>query len=196
MPILCGQGHVHRHSQLVRRSGLQKIVVTGRNCARTVILALPAPLGFLLGLTHIAILAFLAQRGLLLFNDSLNQGVQTLRVLFIALAPGLPCVTGDPRVLRVTCLDSSQNDKNLKKTSKVTYHVTKLLVESVASPTACLLVRDLGSDPIAEMLLVFFRELCPPKNDVNIGLRIGETGYLAYSSPGRRPPGFLYTSGV
>ena len=45
---------------------------------------------------------------------------------------------------------------------KVTYHITKLLVQSVTSPTACLLVRNLGSDPIAEMLLVFFRELSPP----------------------------------
>jgi len=78
----------------------------------------------------------------------------------------------------------------------VTYHVTKLLVESVASPTARLLVRDLGSDPIAEVLLVSFRELCPPEDDVNIHLCTQETGYLAYSSPGRRPPGFLYTSGV
>jgi hypothetical protein len=59
----------------MRRSGLQKIVVTGRNCAGNVILALPAPLGFLLGLTHIAILALLAQRGLLLFDDSLNHRV-------------------------------------------------------------------------------------------------------------------------
>lgn len=84
----------------------------------------------------------------------------------------------------------------MRKHSKVTYHVTKLLVESVASPTARLLVRDLGSDPIAEVFLVFFRELCSPENDVNTRLRTGETGYLAYSSPGRLPPGFLYTSGV
>jgi len=66
----------------------------------------------------------------------------------------------------------------------VTYHVTKLLVESVASPTTHLLVRNLGSDPIAEVLLVFFRKLCPPENDVNIHLCTGETRYLAYSSSG------------
>ena len=44
----------------------------------------------------------------------------------------------------------------------VTNHVTKLLVQSVASPTACLFVRNLGSDPITEMLLVFFCELSSP----------------------------------
>jgi len=66
----------------------------------------------------------------------------------------------------------------------VTYHVAKLLVESVASPTTHLLVRNLGSDPIAEVLLVFFCKLCPSENDVNIHLRTRETRYLVHSSPG------------
>ena len=66
---------------------------------------------------------------------------------------------------------------------QVMYHVTKLLVESVASPTTHLIVRNLGSNPIAEVLLVFFCKLCPPENDVNICLRTGETRYLVHSSP-------------
>jgi len=66
---------------------------------------------------------------------------------------------------------------------QVMYHVTKLLVESVASPTTCLIVRNLGSDPIAEVLLVFFCKLCPSENDVNIHLHTGEIRYLAHSSP-------------
>ena len=64
---------------------------------------------------------------------------------------------------------------------QVTYHVTKLLVESVASPTTRLIVRNLGSDPNAEVLLIFFRKLCPPENDVNI--RLHETRDLVHSSP-------------
>ena len=175
MPFLCGQGDVHRHSQLMRRrSALEKIVVIDWACARAVILALPAPLGFLFGLSHIAILAFLAQRGLLLFNDGLNQRVQTLRILFVALAPRLPRVTSDPRILRVTCLHSSQL-KETRNAVEVTYHVAELLVESVTSPTARLLVRNLGSDPIAEVLLVFFIKLCSPaKHDVNLRISTGE----------------------
>jgi hypothetical protein len=56
---------------------------------------------------------------------------------------------------------------NNRGTGTVTYHITKLLVQSVTSSTACLLVRNLGSDPIAEMFLVFFRELSSPVNDVS-----------------------------
>jgi hypothetical protein len=109
-----------------------------------------------------------------LFNDGLNQRVQTLRILFVALAPRLPRVTSDPRILRVTCLHSSQL-KETRNAVEETYHVAELLVESVTSPTARLLVRNLGSDPIAEVLLVFFIKLCSPaKHDVNLRISTGE----------------------
>ena len=79
----------------------------------------------------------------------------------------------------------------------MTYHVTKLLVEPVTGPTARLLVRDLSSDPAAEVLLVFFRKLRSPAHDVNQSMTYHQgDGCLAHSSPGRLPPGFLYTSGV
>ena len=80
----------------------------------------------------------------------------------------------------VSGLQDMQGEKE-----QVTYHVAKLLVESVASPTTYLLVRNLGSNPIAEVLLVFFHKLCPSENDVNIHLRTRETRYLAHSSPGQ-----------
>ena len=50
-----------------------------------------------------------------------------------------------------SCLHSLRITKHADP-RKVMYHVTKLLVQSVSSPTACLLVRNFGSDPIAEML--------------------------------------------
>ena len=50
----------------------------------------------------------------------------------------------------------------------MTYVFTELLVQSVTSPTTRLFVRNLGSNPIAEVLLIFFRELSSPMNGVNV----------------------------
>jgi hypothetical protein len=42
------------------------------------------------------------------------------------------------------------------------YQIAELLIEPVSCSASCFLVRNLGSNPIAQMFLVFASELRPP----------------------------------
>ena len=74
--------------------------------------------------------------------------------------------------------------------SRKTYHVAQLLVQAVTGPTTSLLEGYLHRNPVAQMSLIFFREVCPSE-EVQFSVFPIEAIMSPHSSPARRPPGFL-----
>ena len=74
------------------------------------------------------------------------------------------------------------------------YQVEELLVNLVPCSSSSLLVGYLERKPLAEMTLIFLGEISTPANLISISDR--PDAFVAYSSPGFLPPGFLYAIGL